>query len=185
MQDTLARRRRRGLSDAPASRSELERALREHHAAAHGWALSCCRYDHDRAEDVLQESYLRILDGSARYGGASSFRTWLFGVIRNVARGARRRALLHAALTLRFLAPESAPQDEAGDEGGERALRHALLALSERQREVLVLVFYNDLTIQEASQALGISLGSARRHYERGKAALRRRLRANDEDRPT
>ena len=175
-------RGRHGLSGAPVSRGELERALREHHAAAHGWALSCCRYDHDRAEDVLQESYLRILDGSARYGGASSFRTWLFGVIRNVARGARRRALLHAALTLRFLAPEPSHAD-AGLEGDEGALRGALLALSERQRELLVLVFYNDLTIQEASQALGISLGSARRHYERGKAALRRRLQVNDEDR--
>ena len=170
------------MSDAPASRGELERALREHHAAAHGWALSCCRFDRDKASDVLQETYLRILDGRARFGGASSFRTWLFGVIRNVARGARRRALLHAALTLRFLVPE-ASHDDAGLERDERALRHALLALSERQREVLVLVFYNDLTIQEASQALGISLGSARRHYERGKAALRRRLQANDEDR--
>jgi RNA polymerase sigma-70 factor (ECF subfamily) len=171
---------RDGLSEAPASRGELERALREHHAAAHGWALSCCRFDLDRAADVLQEAYLRILDGRARFGGASSFRTWLFGVIRNVARGARRRALLHAALTLRFLAPEAVQRDGGGDEG---ALRTALLSLSARQREVLVLVFYNDLTIQEAAQALGISLGSARRHYERGKAALRRRLQANDEDR--
>ena len=168
------------MTGTPTTRSELERALREHHAAAHGWALACCRYDPDKAQDVLQETYLRILDGRARFGGASSFRTWLFGVIRNVARGARRRALLHAALTLRFLAPEAAQRDEGGDEA---TLRTALLALSERQREVLVLVFYNDLTIQEAAQSLGISLGSARQHYERGKAALRRRLHTNDEDR--
>ncbi len=156
------------------SRSELERELRTHHDAAYGWALSCCRFDSERAKDVLQETYLRVLDGRARYGGASAFRTWLFGVVRNVARALHRRAALHALLTLRFA--EAPAEIAAGDPGDDRALRAALLTISTRQREVLMLVFYNGLSIQEAAQALNISLGSARQHYERGKAALRRRL---------
>ena len=154
-------------------RAELERELRAHHAASFGWALSCCRDDPHSAEDVLHETYLRVLDGRARFRGESAFRTWLFGVIRQVARGARRRAALRRVLLLRVFAAEPAQVDDAPPEA---ALRTALRGLPERQREVLMLVFYQDLTIAEAAQALGIALGTARAHYERGKAALRAAL---------
>jgi RNA polymerase sigma-70 factor (ECF subfamily) len=52
----------------------------------------------------------------------------------------------------------------------------ALNTLSPRQREVLHLVFYQDLTIAAAADVLGVSVGAARVHYERGKAQLRRLL---------
>ena len=36
------------------------------HAASFGWAMACCAWQQDLAEDVLQEAYLRVLDGRAR-----------------------------------------------------------------------------------------------------------------------
>jgi RNA polymerase sigma-70 factor (ECF subfamily) len=57
-----------------------------------------------------------------------------------------------------------------------RALASALGKLSGRQREVLHLVFSQDLTIEQAAGVLGIATGSARQHYERGKARLRELL---------
>jgi len=156
--------------------------LASHHAAAFGWALACCRWDGDQAADVVQGAYLLVLEGRARFEGRSSFRTWLFGVIRKVAAGERRRALLRRMVPLAALGGGD-PEDHrpgadlalAHDETVSR-LRAALGALPARQREVLHLVFYQDLTIEEAGGVMGVSLGTARTHYERGKAALRRRL---------
>ena len=48
--------------------------------------------------------------------------------------------------------------------------------LSERQQEVLHLTFYQHMTIEEAARVMDVSLGSARTHYERGKARLRHLL---------
>jgi RNA polymerase sigma-70 factor (ECF subfamily) len=53
--------------------------------------------------------------------------------------------------------------------------------LSARQREVLELVFYHDLTLEDAAEIMQVSSGAAHRHYHRGKARLAALL---SEDRP-
>src|SRR6266571_8298132 len=75
------------------SPADLTAKLEELHAAAFGWALSCCGWDRSAAEDVLQATYLKLLDGRARFDGRSTVRTFVFGVIARTAREARPRAL--------------------------------------------------------------------------------------------
>ena len=163
---------------------ELKRELERAHADSFGWAMACCGRDRDDAEEVLQTVYLTVLDGRARYNGRSSFRTWLFGVIRLTAASERRKAWLRGLLLEReagrrkreagILAPHSfaAPDAEVELESRRQSLGHSLAQLAARQREVLQLVFYHDLTVEEAATVMGVSVGSARTHYARGKARL-------------
>ena len=159
---------------------ELESRLAEIHEASFGWALSCCGWEEADAEDVLQTTYLKVVSGRARFGGRSSFRTWLFGVIRQTAREHRRRSRSHleraerwkAELVARGDAVERATDPAEADET-RRRLIEAMNRLPDRQKEVLHLVFYQDMTIREAADVMGVSLGSARVHYERGKKKLR------------
>jgi RNA polymerase sigma-70 factor (ECF subfamily) len=157
----------------------MEAALAEIHAESFSWAVACCDRDRFLAEEVLQVAYVKVLDGSARFDGRSSLKTFLFGVIRRTAKEQRRRRWLSARRLTRMLVsrPEETPpaDPEAASMRGEstRALAGALRQLSGRQREVLHLVFSQDLTIEQAAAVLGIATGSARQHYERGKARLR------------
>src|SRR5437764_4193784 len=75
----------------PMPRQDLAQELERLHPASFSWALSCCRRDREEAEEVLQASYLKVLEGKARFDGRSSFKTFLFGVIRRTAAEQRRR----------------------------------------------------------------------------------------------
>ena len=148
-------------------RAEIERL----HRTGFAWAMVCCGRNRERAEDVLQTSYLKILDGRARFEERSSFRTFLFGVIRRTASEERRRAALTGLLFGADRREPGSPPDESVSI--ERlALRSALERLPGRQREVLHLVFAMGMTLQEAAETLSISAGAAATHYHRGKLRL-------------
>lgn len=163
---------------AGTSHDALVGALHELHAASFGWAMSCCGRRREDAEEALQTAYLRVLSGQARFEGRSSVKTWLFGVIRHVAREQRRKSLLRWLGIGRAEGEASAPASEAtqeqqaGDAEQARIVAAGLATLPERQREVLHLVFYEGLTVREAAEVMGVSTGSASQHYERGKRSL-------------
>lgn len=152
------------------------RELEQLHAQCFSWALTCVRGQRSEAEDVLQMTYLAIIEGRARFDGASSLKTWMFAVIRNQARS-RSRQIRYALQSLSRIATFAADEQASADPDAQAdRVVAALHALPNRQREVLDLVFYRGLAIAEAAAVLGIALGTARIHYERGKAALRRQL---------
>ena len=167
----------------PMQIAELKAELERLHSASFGWALSCCRRDHTEAEEVLQTVYLKIFEGKARFGGESSLKTWLFAVIRKTAATEYRRRLLRSfrltgdpeEMVERFVIGES---QSAGFERSELQghFQSAMKSLPRRQREALHLVFYEDLSLREAADVMGVSIGSARQHYERGKKRLRESL---------
>lgn len=157
----------------------LASELAELHPASFAWALACCGFERQEAEDVLQTTYVKILDGRARFDGRSSLKTWLFAVVRHTAADVRRRRLVASLGLERLFASFVRPaSDEPAVGSEERAkVRAALARLSRRQREVLDLVFYHDFTVEEAARIMNVSVGSARVHYQRGKQRLQEQLR--------
>lgn len=152
------------------------------HTDAYGWAVHCCGGDMSRAEDVLQTAYARVLQERARFDGRSALKTWWFGVIRFVAHEEHRRQRYRDSLMGKLLSfmtsdaehdPRPTPTRQLEIDEQSKHLRAMLAQLPARQAEVLHLVFYQDLTLDAAAGVMGISSGSARQHYERGKTKLR------------
>ena len=167
------------MSAQPTDPAAIRAQLETLHAESFAWALVCCADHPAEAADVLQMSYFKILDNRARYEGRSSFKTWLLGVIRFTAREQRRRVwwrrLRHTPLDE---AGERAAADATPDEAAERSevvarVRTACARLAERQREVLMLVYDHELSLDDAAAVMGVSPGTARTHYQRGKEQLR------------
>jgi len=156
-------------------KSDLERL----HESSFGWALACCRWDRPKAEEALQAAYLKAIEGRARFNGHASVKTWFFGVVKLTAAEQRRRRFVREMGLGRWLrrspdtAPVEDPEQTFDKDESLRRLRAALQRLAPRQRDLLQLVFYHELTIEEAADALHLKVGTARTHYERGKARLK------------
>ncbi len=149
------------MTAQPADPDTIRAQLETLHPESFAWALVCCAHDPIDAEDVLQMTYLKILDDRARYAGRSAFKTWLFGVIRFTAREQRRWAWLR---WLRRAPIEDAELQHTSDASpDEAAARSEIVAqvqaacerLPARQREVIMLVFHHELALDEAMAGNG------------------------------
>lgn len=159
-------------------RAELESAIEELHPASYAWAVGCCRRNRDDAEEILQNVYVMVLDGRARFDGRSALKTWLFAVIRRASLAHFRTRWLREARLLQWFGAKQEPQesDRSGEIEATQTAAQLVAALSElprRQREIIELVFYHDMTVDHAAVVMGIGVGSARVHYDRAKKRLR------------
>jgi len=147
--------------------SQLDHILKAHHRDAYLWARQCCSFEDEMAKDVLQQSYLKILEGKAKLKDASKAKTWLFSIIRYTAIDELKKAGRIISLSDSYDPVEINEEVDATDY--EAIIKH----LPEMQREVILMVFYHKMTIAQSAEILQIGLGTARTHYDRGKKKLK------------
>jgi RNA polymerase sigma-70 factor (ECF subfamily) len=156
------------------------------------------------AEDVVQETWLAVLGGLDRFEGRSSLRTWIFGILMNVARARARRERRSVPFSAAFGAQEGPtvdpdrfrPLDAPELPGGwitpprryeipesallssevRRQLRGAIDALPPRQRSVLTLRDIDGLDVAAVSNLLDITPGNQRVLLHRARARMRQTL---------
>ncbi len=151
-------------------------ALAALHDQVFGWALSRCDYNRAVAEDLVQQAYVELLAGRARFDGHSTLRTFVFGVVQNLSRSRYRRIASRLRLVGKVAVDPGEHHAAAPVIDDSSGIWQAVQRLPRRQRDVIELVFCRDMTIEEASAVMGVTTGTGRQHYDRAKKALRSRL---------
>ena len=132
------------------------------------------------AEDLLQETWLRLVRSAPGLPADTQLRAWLFTVARNLYRSHRRWSLLDFERSRELgLLPASAspsPFEALAASAAERALERALLRLPLDQREVLLLCSVSGFEPAQAATMLGITAEAARQRLSRARARLREAL---------
>ena len=134
--------------------------------------------DHNAAEDLVQEAFLRLRRSFHRIENPVRMVAYLRSIVLNLARDHNRRGLM----SLRHRMPEEGSRLSAEDRivvrEDQQQVIDALQALPLRQRDCLVLRYYMDLSILDIATTLGISVNSVKTHLQRGMAVLEARLEA-------
>jgi RNA polymerase sigma-70 factor (ECF subfamily) len=134
----------------------------------------------DRAADLLEETWLRLVTHADRLRPDTRLGPWLFTVARNLYVSECRARVFEAseAALLQRAAPGPSPFEEAAASESERRIEAALAGLPLKYREVLLLVGVEGLGPAEAAAVCGISNVALRQRLSRARAMLASRLEA-------
>ena len=143
-------------------------------------------------EDLLQETFLRVLTHAADFRLGAAFKPWLFAIARNAAYNWMQKRKLRAEVEVQtdfsspavpaLLAAQSvraAPADPGARLAAEEAKARLLAALEELpapQREIIILTIFNGFTYQEAAAITGDAEGTLRSRVFHALKTLRGRL---------
>lgn len=141
------------------------------------------RLGREVAEDLVGETFLTAFERrhrfDSRYGDA---RPWLFGIATNLiskhrrAEGARYRALERTPRDMSAEGPAERAAAAASAAAARPALAKALAGLPARDRDVLLLIAWADLSYEETATALGVPVGTVRSRLNRARRKVRAAL---------
>lgn len=131
------------------------------------------------AEDLCQETFLRVLRGLPHFRAESGLKTWIYRVAHNAAtdylrgRGPDDSLDTHAESGFEPADPGPAPPASVEENELRRAIETAMETLSAAQREVLHLLYWGDLSVIEIARVTGLPEGTVKTHLFRARKALR------------
>ena len=129
------------------------------------------------AEDVVSEVFIDAWQHAGRYEGRSSVSTWLLGIARHKALTAcnrRTSETLDCEMALNVVDPANNPEAELGQKDTGTVIRRCLAMLSPEHAEIIDLVYYQEKSIKEIVDLLGIpdNTVKTRMFYARKRLAL-------------
>jgi RNA polymerase sigma-70 factor (ECF subfamily) len=144
----------------------------------------------EMAEDIFQETWMRVLKRGDQFNGKSRFDTWLFTIARNLVIDVKRKRTMSSLEAMREPGEDGRAFDVPADgpspfesyqtiENGQR-VTEALLTLEPAHREVLVLRFHEELSLDEIAQVTRSPLSTVKSRLYRGLSALKPRISASE-----
>lgn len=155
-------------------REEAARLVEDHGQAVYRLAYARTGSRED-AEDITQETFLRLVRAAPVFRDEDHCRAWLLHVAMNCTRSLFRRPWRRRDLPLEEAANAAAPDGERGD------VLEAVLALPEQYRAPVHLFYYEGLTVEQIAKILGLREGAVRTRLSRARGMLRDMLKEDEE----
>lgn len=151
----------------------------------------------DLSQDLFQETWLRVLERGSQYNGRARFDTWMFTIARNLMiDNTRKRVMVsldevtdpdagrETERPMEIAAGDPSPFDHFLSREQAARVSRALVGLHPLYREVLVLRFHEELSLEEISQVSHAPLSTVKSRLYRGMAALKPALEPGREVQP-
>lgn len=156
----------------------IRRMIDEHQTAL---LRLCYLYLHDvqLAEDAVQETFIKAARTLDRFRGESSVKTWLTRIAMRTCCDMRRSFWFRRVD--RRVTPEMLPEPVQDTAEDEFALTIAVMNLPKKEREAILLYYYQDMNVSEIAQALGVTQPTVSYRLKRAREKLRQELEGREE----
>ncbi len=161
--------------------SALTLLVERHHGPLLGYLYRLMGGDRALAEDLVQETFLRLIRNIGQYRHPRPFKPWLYAIATNLARDHYKSADTRRTDPLADESLTSTLNETPLDEGlltvdDARQVTGALAALPGGQREALILRYYQNLSLNEIAEALDIPVGTVKSRLSLGLKRLKELL---------
>lgn len=169
---------------AEGDEAAFETLVRRYHAPIQIYAERMLR-DRKRAEDVAQETFLRLIKQVQSGKPPVQLKPWLYRVAGNQCRDWFRRSSVKLEQTIDFIGDyvETAHNPHTSSvlhlvehQETQKELLQTLEELTDSQREIVILRFYHDLKLEEIAVTTGFTLSAVKSHLYAGLKSLRKRM---------
>lgn len=136
----------------------------------------------DLADDLAQDTFVRMLNYADRYDPKYPMRTWLLTIARRLSiNSGRRQGRMFTTEEFHGVQrTEEAPDllaERADENRAQRAqLNRAMAQLTDSQRQAILLFHQQGLPVQEVAEVMGLPVGTVKSHLHRGRAAMKKLL---------
>lgn len=154
-------------------REALGKLVTNHEKSLFGFLVRLTNGDTHRADDLFQETFLHAMKFGKTFDRQMEFKPWLTAIAVNLVRDEARRRKVRGEVPLEggmdeqeyehaCTAADANPGACAERRDEEQVVRRALARLTLLEREVVLLHFYDGMTLSETASALGVALGTAK-----------------------
>lgn len=126
--------------------------------------------NHDEADDIAQETFVKMYEALDGFRGEAKLYTWLYRIMMNAVIHRTRKKKTRNAVNLddvgdTLVSSELSPDSRMEKTETTRLIEEAIEQLPPKQREVFLLRFYDELPYEEIAQAVGTSVGGLKANY--------------------
>jgi RNA polymerase sigma-70 factor, ECF subfamily len=168
-----------GIQDGRAE--DLSALVERHHAPLLGFLYRLTGGDRALAEDLVQETFLRVLANIGSYRPARLFKPWLYAIAVNLARDHYKQAEFRRteAMPDRLDPPMTfTPESEILAVQKAEQVKTAMNSLPALQREAILLRYLHEFSLLEMAQALHVPVGTVKSRLSLGLKRLKEKLKA-------
>jgi len=161
--------------------NDMARLVENHHSPLIGFLYRMTGGDRTLAEDLAQETFVRVIHSIRQYQYPRPFKPWLYAIATNITRDYFKRADMRHSADMPEDEPasdtdETRPEEAIMSQDEERAVAAALMSLPDHQREAVILRYYQELSLAEIAEALNIPVGTVKSRLSLGLGRLRTML---------
>jgi RNA polymerase sigma-70 factor (ECF subfamily) len=158
-------------------RAAFNEAVRRHKRLVYATARRVLG-NHEDADEAAQQAFVRAWTSIGSFRGDAALSSWLVRIALNTSKSLAGRRRQHVALEEAAEPDDPAPASDERVGGAEmnRRVRGAVKGLPPRQREVVQLKIFSELTHREVAEVMGLSEGAVKAHLHQAVANLRRRM---------
>lgn len=139
------------------------------------------------AEDIFQEVFIKVNKNLSTFQGNSSIKTWIIRITINTCKDYLKSAYKRRVVSMRDYQEDAivseSDYDEVESQDTNHLIKETILSLPSKYKDIVLCVYYQEMTIAEAAEVLGIPEGTAKSRLSRARQRLKDMLerRVSDE----